>query len=173
MIREVDLICTVLTINRQGLLLNVLNLNLILVLILVTIDICLKWHPYHACCAYLFISPSTETQTDDKKENTCHFCWKLCSSPEDLSTHLQTHLAEKPYKCIICPAEFNQEQFLIRHIKSHTGADTVVMVPFKCSQCQQQFSAIKDYNEHKQTCLSDNEWQPQVDMLTLSHQLKI
>ena len=62
--------------------------------------------------------------------------------------HLAKHAGDKPYKCDVCPKQFNHKTDLRRHMCLHTGEK-----PFSCDVCGKGFiredRMIKHSDTHK------------------------
>ena len=62
--------------------------------------------------------------------------------------HLAKHAGDKPYKCEVCPKQFNHKTDLRRHMCLHTGEK-----PFSCDVCGKGFiredRMIKHSDTHK------------------------
>ena len=83
-----------------------------------------------------------------RKPYKCNYCDKVFSEKNYLINHLRTHTGEKPYACGVCDIAFSQKGDLIKHERTHTGEK-----PYHCSLCDKSFSnnrgLIKTYeNAH-------------------------
>jgi hypothetical protein len=62
--------------------------------------------------------------------------------------HMAKHSGDKPYKCEVCPKQFNHKTDLRRHMCLHTGEK-----PFSCEVCGKGFiredRMIKHSDTHK------------------------
>ena len=62
--------------------------------------------------------------------------------------HLAKHAGDKPYKCEVCPKQFNHKTDLRRHMCLHTGEK-----PFSCEVCGKGFiredRMVKHADTHK------------------------
>ena len=62
--------------------------------------------------------------------------------------HLAKHAGDKPYKCEVCPKQFNHKTDLRRHMCLHTGEK-----PFTCDVCGKGFiredRMVKHADTHK------------------------
>ena len=65
-----------------------------------------------------------------------------------LQEHLAKHAGDKPYKCEVCPKQFNHKTDLRRHMCLHTGEK-----PFSCEVCGKGFiredRMVKHADTHK------------------------
>ena len=65
-----------------------------------------------------------------------------------LQEHLAKHAGDKPYKCEVCPKQFNHKTDLRRHMCLHTGEK-----PFTCDVCGKGFiredRMVKHADTHK------------------------
>ena len=65
-----------------------------------------------------------------------------------LQEHLAKHAGDKPYKCEVCPKQFNHKTDLRRHMCLHTGEK-----PFACEVCGKGFiredRMVKHSDTHK------------------------
>ncbi|KAJ0184289.1 hypothetical protein K1T71_000712 [Dendrolimus kikuchii] len=57
----------------------------------------------------------------DKLEYLCDHCGKAFPNHGRLRSHIVLHTNETPYKCVICPARFNWQACLSRHVKKVHG----------------------------------------------------
>ncbi|TRY79868.1 hypothetical protein TCAL_06040 [Tigriopus californicus] len=73
---------------------------------------------------------------------------KLNPQQKALDEHLAKHAGDKPYKCDVCPKQFNHKTDLRRHMCLHTGEK-----PFSCDVCGKGFiredRMIKHSDTHK------------------------
>ena len=117
------------------------------------------------------------TQGDSVQNNnkfTCLNCSYVCSSENNLKSHLKTHTEEKSYQCIECVASFREQKELDKHINNihagHSGvksakqADPVKKTPsqkfekiFPCTVCEYK---SKEEDELKKHLLSHSEEKP-------------
>ena len=81
----------------------------------------------------------------------CRIFWNrylLISTPFYLQEHLAKHAGDKPYKCEVCPKQFNHKTDLRRHMCLHTGEK-----PFTCDVCGKGFiredRMVKHADTHK------------------------
>jgi uncharacterized Zn-finger protein len=69
-------------------------------------------------------------------------------SYSSLQEHLAKHSGDKPYKCEVCPKQFNHKTDLRRHMCLHTGEK-----PFSCEVCGKGFiredRMVKHSDTHK------------------------
>ena len=73
--------------------------------------------------------------------------------------HLAKHAGDKPYKCEVCPKQFNHKTDLRRHMCLHTGEK-----PFACDVCGKGFiredRMVKHSDTHKKKQPILMTWQP-------------
>ena len=60
--------------------------------------------------------------------------------------HLAKHAGDKPYKCEVCPKQFNHKTDLRRHMCLHTGEK-----PFSCEVCGKGFIREDRMVKHAET----------------------
>ncbi|KAK5800059.1 hypothetical protein VI817_002271 [Penicillium citrinum] len=63
---------------------------------------------------------------------------------ENIKSHVQTHLDDRPYKCDVCEKEFVRGHDLKRHLKTHTGKK-----PYICA-CGARFARHDALTRHRQ-----------------------
>ncbi|KAJ5104092.1 hypothetical protein N7532_004621 [Penicillium argentinense] len=63
---------------------------------------------------------------------------------ENIKSHVQTHLDDRPYKCDVCEKEFVRGHDLKRHLKTHTGKK-----PYICA-CGAKFARHDALTRHRQ-----------------------
>ncbi|KAJ5989146.1 hypothetical protein N7481_004356 [Penicillium waksmanii] len=63
---------------------------------------------------------------------------------ENIKSHVQTHLDDRPYKCDVCEKEFVRGHDLKRHLKTHTGNK-----PYICA-CGARFARHDALTRHRQ-----------------------
>ena len=61
-----------------------------------------------------------------------------------IQEHLAKHAGDKPYKCEVCPKQFNHKTDLRRHMCLHTGEK-----PFSCDVCGQLFKHLRCLESHR------------------------
>ena len=81
----------------------------------------------------------------EEKPFKCDICEFSAGSKGYLHLHKKAaHSIDKPYKCKSCEKSFIKEQFLIRHIRRHTGEK-----PYKCDACPYKAACKGDVKIHK------------------------
>lgn len=55
----------------------------------------------------------------------CPICGSAYRSKESLKIHLIIHKGEKPYGCKLCPAKFNNQSNLNKHVTTHSSKHTI------------------------------------------------
>ncbi|KAJ4444416.1 hypothetical protein ANN_06208 [Periplaneta americana] len=85
-----------------------------------------------------------------EKPFKCDICGKGFKRREYLVTHIRTHTGERPYKCEICGKGFSQQGPLGDHVRTHTGDK-----PFKCDICGKGFGQRGGLLNHNRTHTGD------------------
>ncbi|KAJ5095374.1 hypothetical protein NUU61_004730 [Penicillium alfredii] len=74
--------------------------------------------------------------------------YEKCNTPfgrkENIKSHIQTHLGDRPYKCDVCDKRFVRGHDLKRHLKTHSGKK-----PFACA-CNSSFARQDALTRHRQ-----------------------
>nr|XP_039267947.1 zinc finger and BTB domain-containing protein 41-like [Styela clava] len=73
----------------------------------------------------------------------CLVCAAEFNRPANLKTHMRIHSGEKPYKCQSCGARFVQVAHLRAHILIHTGEK-----PYPCKVCGTRFRHLQTLKSH-------------------------
>lgn len=73
----------------------------------------------------------------------CMVCAAEFNRPANLKTHMRIHSGEKPYKCQSCGARFVQVAHLRAHILIHTGEK-----PYPCKVCGTRFRHLQTLKSH-------------------------
>ena len=80
-----------------------------------------------------------------EKPFKCDICDFATTAQVYLHLHKKAaHSIDKPYKCKSCEKSFIKEQFLIRHIRTHTGEK-----PYKCDACPYAAQSKSNLDTHK------------------------
>ena len=74
----------------------------------------------------------------------CPACEKTFNFYGTFSSHLRTHLNERPFACNICHRTFVDRSTLSKHRRVHTGQK-----PYACPICGQKFSQSGNMLRHK------------------------
>lgn len=85
----------------------------------------------------------------DPKDGKWVCLWHDCENcrfgrKENIKSHVQTHLDDRPYKCDVCDKKFVRGHDLKRHLKTHTGKK-----PFAC-RCGASFARQDALTRHRQ-----------------------
>ncbi|KAJ5493089.1 hypothetical protein N7539_001835 [Penicillium diatomitis] len=85
----------------------------------------------------------------DPKDGKWVCLWHDCGNcrfgrKENIRSHVQTHLDDRPYKCDVCEKKFVRGHDLKRHLKTHTGKK-----PFAC-RCGASFARQDALTRHRQ-----------------------
>lgn len=99
-----------------------------------------------------------------KSEFFCNICEISFQNKKQLTVHLRTHSADRPYVCPVCKKSFRHLNVLRTHSRVHTGEKTQFKInlfkflqcnfcwigekPFSCSICSRAFSHKSTLNEH-------------------------
>ncbi|KAG0364582.1 hypothetical protein BGX24_004544 [Mortierella sp. AD032] len=91
-------------------------------------------------------------QTKPKVKPTsfsCDFpdCGKVFSRAYNLTSHMKTHSAERPFLCGACPLAFARRHDRERHVRLHTGEK-----PYNCQSCGSGFMRNDALHRHQRTC---------------------
>ncbi|XP_050424262.1 zinc finger protein 502-like isoform X2 [Adelges cooleyi] len=68
-----------------------------------------------------------------------------------LRKNQRVHTGEQPFKCDVCPKNFNQNSKLIRHKRKHTGEK-----PYTCDVCVKSFTVRSHLTRHSRHVHSAN-----------------
>lgn len=95
----------------------------------------------------------TENKINSSNANIAEKKYKctLCPYSSDLASntrrHMATHTGIKPYKCPQCQKAFALKQHVKDHMLTHTDER-----PFKCPECGQSFRRKSSLQMHQYTC---------------------
>ncbi|KAI8098677.1 uncharacterized protein BX664DRAFT_319328 [Halteromyces radiatus] len=70
-------------------------------------------------------------------------CQKVFTRHYNLTSHMRTHTAERPFACTTCQRRFARQHDRNRHEKLHWG-----IKPFSCGNCQKSFARMDALNRH-------------------------
>ena len=88
-------------------------------------------------------SGQENNQDDEEKPYKCHICPKQYNRPNSLKRHIILHSGEKPHVCTYCDKRFALMSYLTEHMKMHTGG-----LPFTCNICHKQFNRLANMKVH-------------------------
>ncbi|CAD0022648.1 unnamed protein product, partial [Aureobasidium pullulans] len=86
-------------------------------------------------------------------EFTCQYtgCGASFARQDNLSRHLESHLADRPYKCTLCLAAFSRKDTLIRHSSVH-GEKAFELKEHLAKQSTRSSQACQACSKAKQRC---------------------
>ncbi|XP_021961384.1 zinc finger protein 83 [Folsomia candida] len=104
------------------------------------------------------------THTTEKLGGRCHICRKTFTTNDSLALHrFAAHLSEEEKvalvkqgsgrMCLFCQKILPDNRAYRSHLASHTKEK-----PFRCDQCEKQFSAKSNLNLHKRIHTSNPKW---------------
>ncbi|KAF9907213.1 hypothetical protein EC991_011203 [Linnemannia zychae] len=74
-------------------------------------------------------------------------CGKVFSRAYNLTSHMKTHSAERPFLCGSCPLAFARRHDRERHVRLHTGEK-----PYSCQNCGGGFMRNDALHRHQRIC---------------------
>ncbi|KAF9360851.1 hypothetical protein BGX26_007436 [Mortierella sp. AD094] len=74
-------------------------------------------------------------------------CGKVFSRAYNLTSHMKTHSAERPFLCGVCPLAFARRHDRERHVRLHTGEK-----PYSCESCGCGFMRNDALHRHQRIC---------------------
>ncbi|KAF9131293.1 hypothetical protein BGW39_002022 [Mortierella sp. 14UC] len=74
-------------------------------------------------------------------------CGKVFSRAYNLTSHMKTHSAERPFLCGSCPLAFARRHDRERHVRLHTGEK-----PYNCQSCGSGFMRNDALHRHHRIC---------------------
>ncbi|KAF9983363.1 hypothetical protein BGZ75_005179 [Mortierella antarctica] len=74
-------------------------------------------------------------------------CGKIFSRAYNLTSHMKTHSAERPFVCGSCPLAFARRHDRERHVRLHTGEK-----PYTCESCGCGFMRNDALHRHQRIC---------------------
>ncbi|KAF9095466.1 hypothetical protein BGX23_000430 [Mortierella sp. AD031] len=74
-------------------------------------------------------------------------CGKVFSRAYNLTSHMKTHSAERPFVCGSCPLAFARRHDRERHVRLHTGEK-----PYSCQSCGSGFMRNDALHRHQRIC---------------------
>ncbi|KAF9377285.1 hypothetical protein CPC16_011913 [Podila verticillata] len=79
-------------------------------------------------------------------------CDKVFSRAYNLTSHMKTHSAERPFLCGVCPLAFARRHDRERHVRLHTGEK-----PYGCEGCGAGFMRNDALHRHQKLCGMEQE----------------
>uniref|UniRef100_A0A6P7F9K9 Zinc finger and BTB domain-containing protein 49-like isoform X5 n=1 Tax=Diabrotica virgifera virgifera TaxID=50390 RepID=A0A6P7F9K9_DIAVI len=89
-----------------------------------------------ACTTEQQIRANSE-KTTNNSISKCTICIKQFNQKNYLKRHMKTHTGEKPYQCEVCLKRFSTAGNLKTHLRVHTGEK-----PYTCDICLKQFKQV-------------------------------
>lgn len=84
--------------------------------------------------------------THGPKRHICSICGKLFPQIYQLTSHMDTHLTVKKYKCDLCPKTFSHKRVLESHVLQHSAVEAK---PFRCNECPKMYKWREDLTAHR------------------------
>ncbi|KAH7935844.1 oocyte zinc finger protein XlCOF19 [Rhipicephalus sanguineus] len=82
----------------------------------------------------------------EEKPHKCSLCPASFNDKNSLSRHVLTHTGERPHRCVTCGQCFRMPHHLAYHMRVHTGER-----PYICRACGKSFSQINSLKAHHRT----------------------
>ncbi|XP_075208158.1 uncharacterized protein LOC142313057 [Anomaloglossus baeobatrachus] len=80
---------------------------------------------------------------NEEQQLSCSECGKCFNRKEYLIVHLRSHTGEKPFSCPECGKYFISKQYVTSHLRTHTGEK-----PFSCQECGKYFTSKQYLKVH-------------------------
>ncbi|XP_054723735.1 RB-associated KRAB zinc finger protein-like [Uloborus diversus] len=93
------------------------------------------------------VVPSSDVPSASKTAHACSTCNKVFASKPNLTRHLKTHMAVKPFACEECGKGFARKEHLTRHMLMHAPA--TVPITHQCKDCDMTFTRLDNLRRHE------------------------